>query len=51
MPMKPGTKLAASDATRASHAAARESPAPAAGPLTAARTGYSSPRIARMFGW
>ena len=51
MPMKPGTKLAASDAMRMSHAHASESPAPAAGPLTAASTGLASARIALMFGW
>ena len=36
---------------RRSHAAASERPAPAVGPLTAAITGFSSARIARMFGW
>ena len=51
MPTKPGTKTAASDATRTSHATASESPAPAAAPLTAAITGFSSARIARTFGW
>ena len=49
--MKPGTKLAVSAAMRRSHAAASERPAPAVGPLTAAITGFSSARIARMFGW
>ena len=51
MPMKPGTKVAASLAIRRSQAAASESPAPAHGPLTAAMTGFSSARIRRMFGW
>ena len=49
--MKPGTNVATSAAIRMSHAAASESPAPAHGPLTAAITGFSSARIARMFGW
>ena len=49
--MNPGTKLAVSAAMRRSHAAASERPAPAVGPLTAAITGFSSARIARMFGW
>jgi hypothetical protein len=31
--------------------AASERPAPAAGPFTAAITGFSSARMARMFGW
>ena len=51
MPTKPGTKLAAADAMRTSQAAASDSPAPAAGPLTAAITGFSSARMRRMFGW
>ena len=51
MPMKPGTKFAASDAIRMSQAHASDSPAPAQGPFTAAITGFSSPRIRRMFGW
>ena len=51
MPMKPGTKLADSAAMRRSQAQASERPAPAAGPLTAAMTGFSSARIASMFGW
>jgi hypothetical protein len=51
MPMKPGVKVAASLAIRRSHAAANERPAPAQGPFTAAITGFSSPRIRRMFGW
>ena len=49
--MNPGTKVAASEAMRTSHAQASESPAPATGPLIAASTGFSSARIARMFGW
>ena len=51
IPTKPGTKLAASEAIRTSQAAASERPAPAAGPFTAASTGFSRARIARMFGW
>ena len=51
MLMNAGTKLAESDAIRRSHAQAIESPAPAAGPLTAAMTGFSSARIASTFGW
>ena len=51
MPMKPGTKLATVGGDRTSQAQASESPAPAAGPLTAAITGFSSARIARTFGW
>ena len=39
-----GTKAAESAATRTSHAQASESPAPAAGPFTAASTGFSRPR-------
>jgi hypothetical protein len=50
MPMKPGTKVALSEPMRTSQEQASESPAPAAGPLTAARTGFSRARIARMFG-
>ena len=50
MPTKPGTNVAASDATRTSQAQANESPAPAAGPLTAAITGFASARILRTFG-
>ena len=45
-----GTNAAASEAIRMSQAHASESPAPAAAPLTAAMTGFSSARIARMFG-
>ena len=45
-----GTNTAASDAMRTSHAQANDMPAPAAAPLTAAITGFSSARIARMFG-
>ena len=51
IPMKPGTKLASVDAMRTSHAHARESPRRRQGPFTAAITGFSSARIARMFGW
>ena len=51
MPMKPGTKFALSAAIRRSHAQASERPAPAQAPFTAAITGFSSARIARMFGW
>ena len=51
IPTNPGTNVAASDATRRSHAQANERPAPAAGPLTAAITGFSSVRTRRMFGW
>ena len=50
MLMNAGTKLAESAAIRRSQAQANESPAPAATPLTAAITGFSSARIARMFG-
>ena len=49
--MKPGTNVAASDATRRSQAQANERPAPAAGPLTAAITGFASERMSRTFGW
>ena len=51
IPMKPGTKVASDEPMRTSHAHASESPAPATGPFTAASTGFSSARIARMFGW
>src|SRR5437588_2043987 len=51
MPTNPGTKNAASDAMRTSHAQASDSPAPAHAPLTAAMTGFSSARMARTFGW
>src|SRR5581483_11792421 len=51
MPTKPGTKNAASDAIRTSHAQASDNPAPAHAPLTAAMTGFSSARMARTFGW
>ncbi len=44
--MNAGTKLAVSAAIRASHARASDIPAPAAAPLTAAITGFSSARIA-----
>ena len=49
--MKAGTKLAESEAILMSHAQAKERPAPAAAPLTAAMTGFSSCRIASTFGW
>ena len=49
--MNAGTKLAASDAIRTSQARASDSPAPAAGPLTTAITGFSSARIASTFWW
>jgi hypothetical protein len=49
--MKAGTKVAESAAMRRSHAHASERPAPAAAPFTAAITGFSSARIARMLGW
>ena len=49
--MNAGTKVAPSPARRRSQAQASESPAPAAGPFTAASTGFSSARSARMFGW
>jgi hypothetical protein len=48
---KAGMKVAESAAIRRSQAAANESPAPAAGPLTEAMTGFSSARTARTFGW
>ena len=51
MPMNAGMKLADSAAMRMSHAHASERPAPAAGPLTAAITGFSSARMARTFLW
>ena len=51
MLMKAGTKLAESAAMRRSQAQANESPAPAAAPLTAAITGFSSRRMASTFGW
>ncbi len=47
IPTNPGTKNAASEASRMSHAQASESPAPAQTPFTAAMTGFSSERIAR----
>ena len=49
--MKPGTKVASDEPMRTSQAHASERPAPATGPFTAAITGFSSARIARMFGW
>ena len=48
---KPGAKNAASEAMRMSHAQASETPAPAAGPLIAAITGFSSERSAWTVGW
>ena len=51
MPMNAGTKLADSATMRMSQAHARDSPAPAAGPLTAAITGFSKARMARMLRW
>jgi hypothetical protein len=50
MPLNAGTKLARSEAIRTSHASASDSPAPAAGPLTTASTGFSSARIAEHGG-
>ncbi len=49
--MKAGTKVALSAAIRRSQAQASERPAPAAAPLTAAITGFSSERIASTVGW
>src|SRR5207253_10519592 len=49
MLMNAGMNVAASAAIRMSHAHANESPAPAAAPLTAAITGFSSARIASTF--
>ena len=49
--MKPGTNAAVSAAMRMSHTHASDRPAPAAAPLIAAITGFSSARIARTFGW
>ena len=49
--MNPGTNVAASDATRRSQAQAKERPAPAAAPLTAAITGFWRERTSRTFGW
>ena len=49
--MNPGTNVADSAATRRSQAQANESPAPAAGPFTAAITGLASERTSRTFGW
>ena len=51
IPTKPGTKNAASEASRMSHAHASERPAPAQTPFTAAMTGFSSARIARTLTW
>ncbi len=49
--MNAGTKLAERAAMRTSHASARDIPAPAAAPLTAAITGFSSARIASTLRW
>ena len=49
--MKPGTNDAVSAATRTSHAQAKERPAPAAAPFTAASTGFSRARTSRTLGW
>ena len=49
--MNAGTNVAVSAAIRMSHAQASDSPAPAAGPLTAAITGFSSSRMAWIVGW
>jgi hypothetical protein len=46
MLMNAGMKVASTAAIRMSHAQANDSPAPAAGPLTAAMTGFSSARTA-----
>jgi hypothetical protein len=51
MLMNAGTKLAESAAIRTSQASASDMPAPAAGPLTAAITGFSSARIASTLRW
>ncbi len=50
MLMKAGMNVAEAAAIRMSHAQANERPAPAAGPLTAAITGFSSARSASRFG-
>ncbi len=49
--MNAGTKVDPSPATRMSQAHASESPAPAAGPFTAAMTGFSSARMAVTLRW
>jgi len=49
--MNAGTKLAESATTLTSQASASDMPAPAAGPLTAAMTGFSSARIASTLRW
>ena len=49
--MNPGTNVALDEATRRSQAQANERPAPAAGPLTAAMTGFASDRTGLTFGW
>jgi hypothetical protein len=46
-----GTNRAVSAASRTSQARASDRPAPAAAPLTAAITGFSSPRIAVTVRW
>ena len=51
MLMNAGTNDAASDAIRMSQAHAKLRPAPAAGPFTAASTGFSSSRTALIVGW
>ena len=51
IPTNPGTNVADSAATRRSQAQANDSPAPAAGPFTAAITGFASERTSRTFGW
>ena len=48
--MKPGDEARVDDATRMSQAQAKDRPAPAAAPLTAAMTGFSSERTSRTFG-
>ena len=48
--VKAGTNVAERAAIRTSQATASASPAPAAGPLTAAITGFSSPRSATTLG-
>ena len=49
--MNAGTKLAERAAMRTSQASASDIPAPAAAPLTAAITGFSSARIASTLRW
>ena len=50
MPVNPTVKRVVSLAMRTSQARAMPNPAPAAGPLTAATTGFSIWRICRMSG-